>query len=322
MTWRVAKSLLTLREQVNAKWPNRDKDSDGTIGDASHSARASDHNPDDNGVVRAMDITHDPKHGCDSYELAEILRQNRDPRVKYIISNRRIANSTQSPWVWRQYNGSNAHDRHMHLSVVSGASADDTRSWDIDRHSAPAPIPRPVPAPLDIGRFAACMQGLALHEGGRDDDPQDHGGRTGYGVTQSEWDRWRETHHGLPVDVWNAPRSQVQALFRQWYWDVLDCDRLPIGIDYCIFDYGVNSGVEKSARMLQKLLDVGVDGHIGPITEAAAARANGAILINDLCDARMAYLRTRDNWDHFQHGWTTRVADVRRDALAALSKHS
>ena len=49
MTWRVAKSLLKLKEQVNQAFPDRSKDSDGTIGDEHHSARASDHNPDTDG---------------------------------------------------------------------------------------------------------------------------------------------------------------------------------------------------------------------------------------------------------------------------------
>src|SRR3954471_10134778 len=81
--WRVAKSLLKLRDQVNAKWPNRRKYDDGTIGDTSHQNRNSDHNPwVDEGVVTAMDITHDPASGCDSYVLADTIRKSQDPRVK------------------------------------------------------------------------------------------------------------------------------------------------------------------------------------------------------------------------------------------------
>ena len=59
MAWRLARSLETLRAQINALSPNRSKASDGTIGDAAHSARTSDHNPDGGGVVRALDLTHD-----------------------------------------------------------------------------------------------------------------------------------------------------------------------------------------------------------------------------------------------------------------------
>lgn len=125
MTWRVAKSLLHLKRQVDQAFPDRSKDSDGSIGDANHSARASDHNPDTDGVVKAIDITHDPDNGCDSYRLAEELRASRDRRIKYIISNRKICSSTQSPWMWRPYRGSNPHDQHVHISVMP-----DRRSFD------------------------------------------------------------------------------------------------------------------------------------------------------------------------------------------------
>lgn len=43
--WRVAKSLLRLREQVNANFPGRSTDSDGTIGDLHHCPGSSDHCP-------------------------------------------------------------------------------------------------------------------------------------------------------------------------------------------------------------------------------------------------------------------------------------
>lgn len=132
MNWRVAKSLNTILAQVNTAYPNRDTSSDGTIGDASHQATRSDHNPDSKGIVRARDITHDPGHGFDSYALAETLRQSHDDRISYVISNGRIFSSTVDPWQWRKYNGSNPHDHHIHISVVSNDSlADDTRPWNI-----------------------------------------------------------------------------------------------------------------------------------------------------------------------------------------------
>ncbi len=134
MTWRLAKSLETLREQVNALAPHRSKDSDGSIGDEAHASRASDHNPyirdHGIGVVRAIDITHDPGGGLDSYALAEILRKNADRRIRYIISNRKIANPGQA---WRKYSGSNPHDHHVHISVSEAKSLyDDTSPWTID----------------------------------------------------------------------------------------------------------------------------------------------------------------------------------------------
>lgn len=134
MAWREAKSLLHLRDQINAKWPGRDKSSDGTIGDASHSARESDHNPDTDGVVKALDITNDPKHGCVSEDIAEALRLSHDPRIKYVISNRKIAASYavngEKAWEWRPYHGANPHNHHCHISVQKDkAHFDDVKDW-------------------------------------------------------------------------------------------------------------------------------------------------------------------------------------------------
>lgn len=136
MAWRVAKSLLRLREQINAIAPERSKASDGTIGDAAHASRTSDHNPwvkDGNiGVVTAMDITHDILHGCDAQALVDALVNSRDPRIKYIIWNRKKINSRVQPWVWRNYTGVNPHTKHFHLSVRPEKSAyDSEESWQI-----------------------------------------------------------------------------------------------------------------------------------------------------------------------------------------------
>jgi hypothetical protein len=138
--WRVAKSLLALRDQVNRKAPNRKKSHDGTIGDAAHASRASDHNPwvkdGGVGVVTAMDITHDPAGGCDAGAIAEAIRGSRDSRVKYIIWNRRISNPLpldgQPPWAWRPYKGANPHNKHCHISVKPGKSNyDSVKNWTI-----------------------------------------------------------------------------------------------------------------------------------------------------------------------------------------------
>ena len=136
--WRLAKSLIRLRQEVNALAPMRSKASDGSIGDAAHATRNSDHNPwvrdNGSGVVTAIDITHDPAGGLSAQNLAEALRAMRDPRVKYIIWNRRIANSkpigAAPAWAWRPYKGSNPHTKHIHISVKPVKAAfDSTSSW-------------------------------------------------------------------------------------------------------------------------------------------------------------------------------------------------
>lgn len=163
MDWRVAKALLQLKAQVDAKYPGRARASDGSIGDAAHATRDSDHNPwikDRRGqpIVTAIDITHDPVHGFDSYAFAEELRLGRDPRIKYVISNGRIFNATVDPWTWRKYTGSNKHDKHVHISV-KGADEffDNTKPWEAPslngtgQVAAPAvPVAEPIPTLREV----------------------------------------------------------------------------------------------------------------------------------------------------------------------------
>lgn len=161
MEWRLAESLKELRNEVNVKWPLRSKDSDGSIGDASHASRSSDHNPwitDPPGphVVSAIDITHDPAGGCDSYALAEWLLARQDPRLKYVISNRRIGSGPAGPQpgVWRPYHGTNPHNHHCHISVRDDkAHYDSVKSWGLMDGAMPAhDQPHPDPTPVTLRR--------------------------------------------------------------------------------------------------------------------------------------------------------------------------
>lgn len=145
MAWpnnpRPARSITKLRLQINERWPNRSKMSDGLLGDARHQASTSDHNAwvkdGTVGVVTAIDVTHDPANGCDAGKLAEALADSEDKRIKYIIWNRQIASSYPAhgyeAWERRPYNGANPHTKHIHISVKADKELyDDDDEWEIE----------------------------------------------------------------------------------------------------------------------------------------------------------------------------------------------
>lgn len=150
MAWRVAESLQTLLNQFNSRYPTRSKASDGSIGDAAHASRSSDHNPwfvkNGQGIVTARDFTHDPAKGMDIDRLTDELAASRDPRIKYIIANGYILDSRpgNNPWRWMKYSGSNPHNKHFHLSVNTH-NCDDTRPWNLPSFGGGAPAPAPAP---------------------------------------------------------------------------------------------------------------------------------------------------------------------------------
>jgi hypothetical protein len=82
-----------------------------------------------------MDITHDPASGADMSLVAESLRASRDPRIKYLIFNKRIFSASNTPWTWRVYTGSNPHTKHLHLSV--GGAYDRRDRWTIEGDDMP-----------------------------------------------------------------------------------------------------------------------------------------------------------------------------------------
>lgn len=150
--WRLARSLVVLGEEVNRRFPNRSKASDGTIGDADHSSRTSDHNPNSAGVVCARDITEDDAPGVPEiadFIVATIVRR-KDRRVKYLIHEGRIWRSYDKPgipaWTSAPYDGPNGHFKHVHVSVGPDAGRyDSTAGWGI---YPPPTRSRPVGTPL------------------------------------------------------------------------------------------------------------------------------------------------------------------------------
>jgi len=131
VSWRAANCLLVFRDQIDKLYPGRNKESDGIIGDAAHQATPSDHNPDEYGVVHAIDITHDPAHGLDIELLADSLCASQDERISYIIANEQITGPGYG-WEWNVYFGDDPHTNHLHLSVLSGIISDRTYAWTLN----------------------------------------------------------------------------------------------------------------------------------------------------------------------------------------------
>src|SRR5947209_327305 len=126
--------------------------------------------------------------------------------------------------------------------------------------------------------WKASYAALRVSEGGNDDDPADHGGRTSRGIIQREYDAWRREHGVSTRDVWTATEVEIEAIYHDEYWAPY-CDLLPIGADYLLFNMAVNAGPSRGAKILQQALGVVADGRIGPVTREAARKADPRMLI-------------------------------------------
>ena len=128
MSPKLCKAGQQLRLQVDDSFPDRDRTSDGWIGDTRHQARPSDHNPDAEGIVRAIDIDRDLSGKAKPDFMPDLADQIRhaaksDKRIAYIIFAGKIA-SPRMGWRWRKYSGINPHTKHCHISFTKKGDAD------------------------------------------------------------------------------------------------------------------------------------------------------------------------------------------------------
>jgi len=128
---KLSKSATQLREQFDDSFPERDRASDGWIADVRHMrAGKSDHIPDAQGWVRAIDIDADlsgrskPEIMPDlADEIRKYAKSDTKKRIAYIIFNGRIASPILG-WKWRKYTGANKHTKHAHISFTKKADDD------------------------------------------------------------------------------------------------------------------------------------------------------------------------------------------------------
>jgi lysozyme family protein len=169
--------------------------------------------------------------------------------------------------------------------------------------------------------YDEALRRVLKHEGGYSNDPGDPGGPTKYGITifdaRAYWRR-----DATAADVRAMPLDVAKRIYQYKYWNAMRCSELPAGVDYAVFDYGVNSGIGRAARVLQRLLGVRVDGVIGKDTISAAERVDAAGLIKRICEERLRFLQGLRTWSIFGRGWGRRVREVRAAALAMTDKHT
>lgn len=168
-------------------------------------------------------------------------------------------------------------------------------------------------------RFKACLAETLKWEGGWSDHKDDPGGKTMKGILQRVYDPWREKH-GLPrQSVRLISDEEVTAIYRQNYWNIVQGDELPPGIDLAVFDFGVNSGPARGIRYLQAVLGVSADGHMGPVTIKAAADADPVAVVKKLMADRRAFLHKIPHKASFIKGWMRRCDGVEQACLTACN---
>ena len=171
-----------------------------------------------------------------------------------------------------------------------------------------------------------AFEQMLKSEGGFSDDERDNGnklpdgrkGSTMLGVTQYNW----EQHVGHQVthdQMRKLTPADVEPLYKKKYWDVVRADELPSGIDYLVFDMGVNAGPGRSIKIMQTALGVTPDGGFGAITMAAVQAADPVKLIERFSQEKEAFYRSLEKFTVYGEGWLNRVAAVKQKASSMVA---
>jgi lysozyme family protein len=159
---------------------------------------------------------------------------------------------------------------------------------------------------------------MLASEGGYVNHPADPGGMTNLGVTKRVWEEWtgKESNE---AEMRSLTPEMVEPLYKKRFWDACRCDEMPSGIDYLVFDFAVNAGPGRSAKILQTAVGVPADGGIGPITLKAVNAQEPDELIREFSDGKEAFYRSLNTFDTFGKGWLNRVAAVKVKAETMLA---
>jgi lysozyme family protein len=169
---------------------------------------------------------------------------------------------------------------------------------------------------MTAANFPAEEADELVFEGGFSDNPADPGGATDFGITLATLSHWL----GRPAtiaELKGLSDAEKAAIYRGLYWNVIQGDALPAGVDLVVFDMAVNGGPKRAAEMLQGMFfGLTVDGVIGPKTLAAVATWEPAETIRAYSMARQVFYESLPTFKTFGDGWLNRVAACETKALA------
>jgi|TARA_B100001027_G_C16146839_1_gene276246 lysozyme family protein len=171
--------------------------------------------------------------------------------------------------------------------------------------------------------YDKCLKTILHHEGGYVNHPKDPGGETNLGVTKRVYEEWAMKNDLHQKDMKDLLVEDVAPIYKKNYWDRIKGDDLPSGLDLCIFDFGVNAGTGRAARMIQTMIGTVADGGIGPNTLRALANYEEEVggvaeVIKDYQKQRQKYYESLSTFETFGKGWTRRVNETTELALKLI----
>ena len=173
-----------------------------------------------------------------------------------------------------------------------------------------------------IQNFDFSFNHILKSEGGYVWDKDDSGGETNFGVTKQAWSEYL----GRPIqdgEMKALTPDVIKPFYKKMYWDKLCCDDLPQGVDYAVFDFGVNAGTSRSAKFLQRAVGAVSDGVIGQGTLGKVKTMNAGALLKSFSSQKEKFYNTivenNPTQSKFLKGWMNRVASIQTTAETMIA---
>jgi lysozyme family protein len=167
--------------------------------------------------------------------------------------------------------------------------------------------------------YLSALEIVLGHEGGESDHPDDRGGHTNQGITQSTYNRWRDKHGQARQSVEHITREELVEIYFEQYWKPIRGDELPPAVAVAVFDCAINSGIGRTITLLQAALHVKQDGIFGPMTMNAVLSSKPRKLLFDFGNERTRFLCNIAQADHTQiafiEGWVMRPRFIEQKVL-------
>jgi hypothetical protein len=148
---------------------------------------------------------------------------------------------------------------------------------------------------MSAANYDQALARLLVHEGGYTNHPADPGGPTNFGITIFDYRKYVKPD-ATAADVKAMKLDEAKAIYRAKYWGLQRCDDMPAGVDDSVFDYGVNSGVGRSGKVLRRVL--GLDMATGPRSDCGwvfHSRLIETVGVPPICLTAASRARVGDN---------------------------
>lgn len=156
-------------------------------------------------------------------------------------------------------------------------------------------------------RFDSFFKRLMKYEGSYNNDPDDPGGETKYGIC-------KRSYPDINIKTLTIERAKA-IYFTDYYIPMNIAAIVEDELAWQVFDFGVNAGIGRAVKMLQELVLAFQDGKLGPKTlDRISVYSSNYPLWVDYVGERIKYYKqltlNRPKNKKFLKGWALRTLEL------------